>query len=126
MASYSSRVRADITRWLQAGLIDASTADALKRDVEANERKSLSFGSILAVMAALLFGAAVLIFVAANWEAIPRLARVAALFAIRLCRRRRAEDTRPCCNRRGILDRRRSGIRRIDRADRPDVPFVRR
>jgi uncharacterized membrane protein len=82
MASYSSRVRTDIARWLQAGLIDASTADALTRDVEANERKSLSFGSILAMMAALLFGAAVLIFVAANWEAIPRLARVAALFAI--------------------------------------------
>ncbi|CAH2396246.1 conserved membrane hypothetical protein [Mesorhizobium escarrei] len=34
------------------------------------------------MMAALLLGAAVLIFVAANWEAIPRLARVAALFAI--------------------------------------------
>ncbi|RWN51036.1 DUF2157 domain-containing protein [Mesorhizobium sp.] len=82
MASYSSRVRTDIARWLQAGLIDASTADALTRDVEANERKPLSFGSILAMMAALLFGAAVLIFVAANWEAIPRLARVAALFAI--------------------------------------------
>ncbi|TIP85322.1 MAG: DUF2157 domain-containing protein [Mesorhizobium sp.] len=82
MANYSSRVRTDIARWLQAGLIDASTADALTRDVEANERKSLSFGSILAMMAALLFGAAVLIFVAANWEAIPRLARVAALFAI--------------------------------------------
>ena len=82
MASYSSRVRADIARWQQGGLIDASTADALARDVEANERKSLSFGSILAMMAALLFGAAILIFVAANWDAIPRLARVAALFAI--------------------------------------------
>ncbi|PAQ01650.1 DUF2157 domain-containing protein [Mesorhizobium mediterraneum] len=82
MASYSSRVRADIARWLQASLIDAPTADALTRDVEANQRRSLSFGSILAMMAALLFGAAVLIFVAANWEVIPRLARVAALFAI--------------------------------------------
>ena len=82
MASYSSRVRADIARWQQGGLIDAPTADALARDVEANERKSLSFGSILAMMAALLFGAAILIFVAANWDAIPRLARVAALFAI--------------------------------------------
>src|SRR5918999_4655711 len=58
MASYSSRVRTDIARWLQAGLIDASTADALRREVEANERNSLSFGSILAMMAALLFGAA--------------------------------------------------------------------
>lgn len=70
MAGYSTRVRSDIARWLQAGLIDAATADALTRDVEANARKSLSFGSILAMMAALLFGAAILIFVAANWEAI--------------------------------------------------------
>lgn len=82
MASYSSRVRSDIARWQQAGLIDAPTADALTRDVEANERKSLSFGSILAMMAALLFGAAILIFIAANWEVIPRLVRVAALFAV--------------------------------------------
>lgn len=82
MASYASRVRSDIARWLEAGLIDGPTADALRRDVEANERRSLSFGSILAMMAALLFGAAILIFVAANWEAIPRLVRVAALFAV--------------------------------------------
>jgi uncharacterized membrane protein len=82
MASYSSRVRTDIGRWLQAGLIDAKTADALTRDIDANERKSLSFGTILAMMAALLFGAAILLFVAANWEAIPRLVRVAALFAV--------------------------------------------
>jgi uncharacterized membrane protein len=82
MASYASRVRSDIARWLEAGLIDGPTADALRRDVEANERRSLSFGSILAMMAALLFGAAILIFVAANWEAIPRLVRVASLFAV--------------------------------------------
>lgn len=82
MASYSTRVRSDIVRWVEAGLIDASTGQALARDVEANQRASLSFGSILAMMAALLFGAAILIFVAANWEAIPRLARVVALFAV--------------------------------------------
>ncbi|RVA64674.1 DUF2157 domain-containing protein, partial [Mesorhizobium sp. M7A.F.Ca.CA.001.08.1.1] len=41
MASYSSRVRADIARWQQAGMIDPATADSLARDVEANERKSL-------------------------------------------------------------------------------------
>ena len=82
MASYSLRVRRDIARWQEAGLIDASLAGTLSRDIEANERKSLSFGSILAMMAALLFGAAILILVAANWEAIPRLARVALLFAV--------------------------------------------
>jgi uncharacterized membrane protein len=82
MASHSTKVKQDIARWLEAGLIDGMTADALGRDVDANERRSLSFGSILAMMAALLLGAAILIFVAANWEAIPRLARVGALFAI--------------------------------------------
>ncbi|PBC04013.1 DUF2157 domain-containing protein [Mesorhizobium sp. WSM3860] len=82
MAGYATKVRADIARWRETGLIDASTADALTRDIAANDRTSLSFGSILAMMAALLFGAAILIFVAANWEAIPRLARVTALFAV--------------------------------------------
>lgn len=82
MAGYSARVRQDIARWVQAGLIDAQTAAALTRDVEANERRSLSFGAILAMMAALLLGAAILLFVAANWEAFPRLARVGILFAI--------------------------------------------
>jgi uncharacterized membrane protein len=82
MAGYSVRVRQDIARWVQSGLIDAPTADALARDVEENERRSLSFGSILAMLAAVLFGAAILIFIAANWEAFPRIARVGLLFAL--------------------------------------------
>ncbi len=82
MAGYASRVRKDISRWLEAGLIDAIVAEALRRDVEEHERRSLSFGSILAIMAALLLGAAILVFVASNWEAIPRLVRVGALFGI--------------------------------------------
>lgn len=82
MASYSTRVRQDIARWAESGLIDAPTAAALANDIEDNDRRSLSFGSILTMMAALLFGAAILIFIAANWQAIPRLARVVALFAV--------------------------------------------
>jgi uncharacterized membrane protein len=82
MANYSTRVRQDIARWAAAGLIDARTAEALTKDVDSHERRSLSFGSILAMMAALLLGAAILIFVAANWEAFPRLGRVGALFAV--------------------------------------------
>lgn len=82
MAGYSSRVNADIERWAAAGLIDAATAAALRRDVEAHARRSFSFGTVLAMMAALLFGAALLIFVAANWQAVPRLARLAGLFAV--------------------------------------------
>jgi uncharacterized membrane protein len=75
-------VRADAARWAASGLIDGKTAEAIVLDVEAHDRRSLSFGSILAIMAALLLGAAILVFVASNWETIPRLARVGALFAI--------------------------------------------
>jgi len=82
MASYASRLRQDIPRWVRAGLIDEAAGAAILRDAEAHERRSISFGAILAVMAALLVGAAILIFVAANWEAIPRLLRVGALFAV--------------------------------------------
>ncbi len=82
MASYSSRVRADAARWVELGYIDGKAATAIAADAEARDRRSLSFGSILAIMAALLFGAAILIFVAANWETIPRLGRVGALFAV--------------------------------------------
>jgi uncharacterized membrane protein len=82
MASYSSRVRADAARWVALGIVDGKAAEAIVADVEARDRRSLSFGSILAMMAALLFGAAILIFVASNWEAMPRLARVGSLFAI--------------------------------------------
>lgn len=82
MATYSARVKKDIARWVEQGLISAATADALSRDVEANERRSLSFGSILAILAAILFGAAILLIVAANWEGIPRLVRVGLLFGL--------------------------------------------
>lgn len=82
MASYATKVKNDIGRWVDSGLVDRATGDALIRDVETNERNGLNFGSILAMMAALLFAAAILILVAANWEAIPRPARVASLFAV--------------------------------------------
>jgi uncharacterized membrane protein len=82
MASYASRIRADAARWVASGLIDGKTAQAIVLDVEAHDRRSLSFGSILAIMAALLLGAAILVFIASNWEAIPRVGRVGALFAI--------------------------------------------
>lgn len=82
MFSYASRVQSDIRRWLDAGLIDAGTARALSSDIRLNARQGFSLGSVLTIMAATLFAAAILIFIAANWEAIPRLARVAMLFSL--------------------------------------------
>lgn len=82
MAGYAARVRKDIGRWVEAGLIDARTGGLLADDVEAHDRRSFSFGTILAIMAALLVGAAILVFVAANWDGIPRIGRVAAIFGV--------------------------------------------
>ncbi|WP_274629243.1 DUF2157 domain-containing protein [Arvimicrobium flavum] len=82
MFDYQMRVRRDIERWTREGLIDARTADLLDRDVGSRQTAGASFGSVLAIMAAILLGASILIFVAANWEGIPRIARVLGLFAL--------------------------------------------
>lgn len=82
MAGYTDKISKDVARWTRDGLISADTAAALRHDIETHHGRGLSFGYVLAMMAALLFGAAVLIMVAANWESIPRLGRVGALFAL--------------------------------------------
>lgn len=80
MASYLSSLKNDLARWQAAGLIDARTGEALLRDAETSHRRGISFGSVLSVLAATLVGAALLLFIAANWEAFPRTARVALIF----------------------------------------------
>ncbi len=82
MSRYANAVKVDIQRWIGRGLIDQATGDRLADDIDANAAGGLSFGNVLAIMAALLVGAAILLFIAANWEAIPRIGRVAALFAV--------------------------------------------
>jgi uncharacterized membrane protein len=82
MASYAERVKKDIARWSSDGLIDAGIAERLRADIEANARSGISFPTIFAMMAAALLCAAVLLFVAANWEQIPRLVRVGMLAAL--------------------------------------------
>lgn len=82
MAGYASAVTKDIARWHSSGLIDEATAQALTRDVVQNARQGFSFGTVLTILAAVLLAAALLLLVAANWEAFPRLARVAMIFGI--------------------------------------------
>lgn len=82
MIGYAARVRKDIARWAERGLIDAPTAAALSLDIGRNGAGRFSFGYALAMMAAALMAASVLVFTAANWEAMPRLARAGMLFAL--------------------------------------------
>lgn len=80
--SYSGKVKRDIARWVEAGLVDAATGERLRADIGRNGSGQVSFGNVLAMMAAALFGAAVLILIASNWEERPRIGRVAMLFVI--------------------------------------------
>jgi len=85
MTTYSSSVKAEITHWQSRGLINAETAALLAQDIEARHGRGVRFAEIIGVLAAILVAAAILLFVAANWEAIPRLVRVALLFSIIGC-----------------------------------------
>jgi uncharacterized membrane protein len=73
--AFSIGIKKHIERWQQAGLIDEATADLLRKDVE-QSRSGFGLGGILAVLGAVLLGAAIISLIAANWEAMPRLLRV--------------------------------------------------
>ncbi len=73
--AFSIGIKKHIARWQEAGLIDEVTADLLRKDVE-KTRTSFGLGGILAVLGAVLLGAAIISLVAANWEILPRLVRV--------------------------------------------------
>lgn len=80
-STYRTRLRADLARW--------ETEDALSREAAEAVRAALgpdgerfAAAHYAAAAAVILFGAAVLVFVAANWQAIPRLGRLGLLCAL--------------------------------------------
>jgi uncharacterized membrane protein len=81
MSWYSTRVERDVARWQSAGWVSESGAAAIRADLAA--RKS-AFGAaaVLAILGAVLFGFAVMSFVAANWNAMSKLARLVLLLGL--------------------------------------------
>ena len=73
MASYRARLTKDLDEWIAAGLVPAANRGAILERVSDGRRIDAS--AALAVIGALLLGAAAIAFVAANWGAIPRLPR---------------------------------------------------
>ncbi|WP_313525261.1 DUF2157 domain-containing protein [Shinella sp.] len=78
---YRGRLERDLKLWTQQGLLDAPTVDRLLKEYDSRE-SSFSLGRVLMMIAALLVSAALLLLVAANWEAIPRLVRVVGIVAL--------------------------------------------
>jgi uncharacterized membrane protein len=81
-SAYRKRLAADLPKWLDAGWVSADGGAAILASLEGGARRS-AFGlsTILGTLGALLLGLAVLAFVAAQWEAVPRLVRFALLIA---------------------------------------------
>jgi uncharacterized membrane protein len=78
---YRGRLQRDIAIWIQKGLIQPPQGVAIMADYDSRPA-SFSLGRVLSVLAALLVAAAILLLVASNWEAIPRLARVCLIVAL--------------------------------------------
>jgi uncharacterized membrane protein len=79
MAGYKQRVRQDLDRWIEAGLVPAERRDAILATIP--DARRLDAATALAWVGGLLLGIAVIAFVAANWEITPKLARFAILLA---------------------------------------------
>jgi len=86
MASY---LETQIEDWRNRGVISDAVADVLLADVAetmpATRRRPLrrfSFVRIVVLFAAISFAAAILMFVSANWEAVPRIIKVFGIMAI--------------------------------------------
>lgn len=80
MAGYKARLERDLDRWIADGLVPADNRAPILDSVAETRRVDASVA--LAVVGALLLGFAAIAFVAANWNAIPRLVRFALILSL--------------------------------------------
>ena len=78
---YRGRLERDLKIWVGKGIVDAAAAEAVLREYDGRQT-SFSAGRILTSIAAMLLGLAILLFISANWEAIPRIVRLVGLVAM--------------------------------------------
>ncbi|MDC9812540.1 MULTISPECIES: DUF2157 domain-containing protein [Rhizobium] len=78
---YRGRLERDLSVWVGKGLLGQETAALLLAEYDGRPA-SFSLGRVLMALAAVLLAAAVLLVVASNWEAIPRLVRVGVILAL--------------------------------------------
>lgn len=77
--SYRKRLETDLTRWVGEGLVTAESAGAIRRSLATEGGFRLP--ALLGLFGGLLIAASVSAFVAANWEAMPRLLKLAMILA---------------------------------------------
>lgn len=72
--SYHKRLEIDLARWVGEGLVTAESAGAIRRSLATEGGFRLP--ALLALFGGLLIASSVAAFVAANWDEIPRLAKL--------------------------------------------------
>ena len=76
--SYTNRLSKDVDRWHDAGWIDARGRSGILADVH-TRKAIISLPGVLAILGATLVGFSAMTFVAANWQAMSKLARLSVL-----------------------------------------------
>ena len=79
MSFYRTRVERDLARWQTAGWVNEAGASAIRADLQ-SRKSAFGAASVFAILGAVLFGFAVMSFVASNWTAMSKLARLLLLF----------------------------------------------
>ncbi len=79
MANYRDRVTQQIDRWIAAGLVSADKREPMLASLP--ETRRIDAATALAWVGGVLLGMATITFVAANWDALPRLARFGMVLA---------------------------------------------
>lgn len=77
---YKRRIKRDLERWQSNGWVSAEGRAAIAADVDSSGRE-FGLAPALGILASVLFGFAAISFVAAHWEDMPRLGRLALLLA---------------------------------------------
>ena len=80
MLQTRSRRLRDLDRWQASGWLTSDGANALRAEFEASQT-SIRLAHVFAMLAAVLIGFAAMSFVAANWQEMSKLLRIAIIFA---------------------------------------------
>ena len=79
MSRYARRLDRDLARWREAGWVSPDGEAAIRRDV-ASRSRGLELAPVLGILGAVLIGFGAMSFVAAHWNEMPRLLRLALIF----------------------------------------------
>ncbi len=80
MWNYRRNLERDLERWTRAGWVTPSGAAEIRKDLA--RAPGIGLAGVLGILASVLLAFAVFSFVGANWDEIPRLARMVLLFGL--------------------------------------------